>query len=108
MFGRTHATTAASTYARDLQFKGAIPVLNENASMMIESQLFSSNNRADWAAFGTVPGRRMARPFSAALARPQILSKTEIKAMYVHGEEQPPGMGIVYTSLLHNPCLPYP
>jgi hypothetical protein len=104
MFDRTHATTAASTYARDLQFKGAVPVLDENMNMMINSQLFSPETRTEWATANTVPGRRMARPFAVALNRPATLSMTKIKAMYVHGEEQPPGMGIIYTSKLHD-CL---
>lgn len=104
IFGRPLAAIAASTYGRELEFKGAVPVIDEDSSTMIDGQLFNPTERAVWATMGTVPGRRMARPFLTALALPSVLSNTKITAMYVHGEEQPPGMGIVYTSM--SPPLP--
>ncbi|KAL1894571.1 plasma membrane H+-ATPase [Sporothrix stenoceras] len=96
--GLPHAAIAASTYGCELEFKGAVPVIDEDFTMMLDSQMFNPNRRDQWAAMGTVPGRRMARPFTIGRGRPSILSHTKITAMYVHGEEQPPGMGIIYTN----------
>ncbi|CAK7238043.1 plasma membrane H+-ATPase [Sporothrix eucalyptigena] len=92
MRGRSHAGTTAALYARDFEYKGAVPILDESRAIGFEAR------NPPWDLQLPASERRtQAVPFWGAIDMP-ILSETKITCMYVHGEEVNPGAGIVYTS----------
>ncbi|CAK7266846.1 plasma membrane H+-ATPase [Sporothrix epigloea] len=90
-FSGSRAATAAAVFAKDLEFKGAVPVLDEYEALHDEA-VFA----ADELALRTE--RTHAVPFAIGRSFPQVLSQTVISCMYVHGEDVNPGAGIVYTN----------
>ncbi|CAK7217002.1 plasma membrane H+-ATPase [Sporothrix bragantina] len=93
-FVGSRAARAAAAFAHGLEFKGAVPVLNEYQATNHEDNLFESRP--------PVMETTSAVPFDAASHYPPLLSETRITCMYVHGEEMNPGAGIVYTNY-HEP-----
>ena len=90
-FVGSRAATAAAAFAHGLEFKGAVPVLNEYEAMFHEET------------HNLIPLRdsTSAVPFAASDPYPPVLSETVITCMYVHTEDVNPGLGIVYTSTIN-------
>ncbi|CAK7273138.1 plasma membrane H+-ATPase [Sporothrix epigloea] len=84
----SRSATAAAAFADGLEFKGAVPILNEYPTIQLEI----SNEWNEFALFlDNVP-------LTTRQNFPPVLSQTEISCMYVHGEDVNPGAGIVYTN----------
>ena len=97
-FESTLRTSAAAWHTRALQYKGTVPVLDEQFSLSLEAQ-----DVADLGGAGR--SELFAGPFRAALTQPKVLSGTKVSCMYVQPDPGPPGLGIIYTSMSSMPLL---